>query len=64
MGELVFEVTQEVDGGYRAECLTVDIFTQGDSWKELRTNVREVVRAYFFDGGIPESIVLAPCAGC
>jgi len=49
MAELIFEVTQEADGGYCAECLTVDIFTQGDTWDDLRSNVREAVRAYFFD---------------
>ena len=36
MDELVFEVMQEPDGGYRAECLTENIFTQADSWPELR----------------------------
>ncbi len=54
MAELIFEVTQEADGGYCAECLTVDIFTQADTWEELRTNVRESARAYLFDGAIPE----------
>ena len=54
MAELVFEVTQESDGGYCAECLTLDIFTQADTWDELRANVREAVQAYFFDGSIPE----------
>ncbi|HEY1755604.1 MAG TPA: hypothetical protein VGG72_09435 [Bryobacteraceae bacterium] len=58
MSESVFEVTQEADGGYCAECLTVEIFTQGDSWDELRKNVREAVRGYFFDGPVPDSIRL------
>jgi hypothetical protein len=51
MAELVFEVTQESDGGYCAECLRLDIFTQADTWNDLRTNVREAVKAYCFDGG-------------
>ena len=58
MAELVFEVTQEADGGYCAECLTLDIFTQADTWDELRVNVREAVRAYFFDRAIPERVRL------
>jgi predicted RNase H-like HicB family nuclease len=62
MAELIFEVTQETDGGYSAECLTLDIFAQGDTWHELRSNVREAVRAYFFayliDGPIPERVRL------
>ena len=49
MQELVFEVTQEANGGYCAECLTENIFTQGDSWEALRQNVIEAVRGFFFD---------------
>ena len=49
MNELVFEVTQEPDGGFVAECLTDPIFTQADTWEELRHNVREAAAAYFFD---------------
>ncbi|MEI7940057.1 MAG: 2-phospho-L-lactate guanylyltransferase, partial [Verrucomicrobiota bacterium] len=30
--EIVFTVTQESDGGFVAECLSQDIFTQGDTW--------------------------------
>jgi len=49
MNELVFEVTQEGDGGYCAECLTESIVTEGNTWNELRANVREAVRGYYFD---------------
>ena len=56
--ELVFSVTQEADGGYVAECLSHDIFTQGDSWNELGDNVREAVSAYFFDQPKPARIRL------
>lgn len=58
MNEIVFEVTQESDGGYCAECLTEDVFTQGDTWEELRDNVRDAVGAYFFDRPKPTSIRL------
>lgn len=58
MNEIVFEVTQEADGRYRAECLTQGIFTQGDTWVELRTNVKEAVRAYYFDLPKPDSVRL------
>ncbi len=49
MSELVFEVVQESEGGYCAECLTEDIFTQAETWDELRTNAAEATAAYFFD---------------
>jgi hypothetical protein len=45
MAEIVFEVTQEADGGLVAECLSEDIFTQAGSWDELRGNVKEEVAA-------------------
>jgi predicted RNase H-like HicB family nuclease len=49
MSELIFEVTQESDGGFVAECLTESIVTQADTWEQLRTQVREAVTGYFFD---------------
>ena len=56
--EVVFEVTQEADGGYVAECLTEPIVTQADSWDELRGEVRDAVRAYWYDGEPPRQIRL------
>ena len=49
MNELVFAVTQEGDGGYCAECLSESIATEGNTWEELRDNVREAVRGFYFD---------------
>lgn len=57
MSELVFEVNTG-DGGYCAECLIAEIFTQGDTWDDLRANVREAVRAFFFDASPPDRIRL------
>lgn len=56
--ELVFTVTQEADGGFVAECLSHDIFTEGDTWEELRANVREAVAGYFFDQQKPSLVRL------
>lgn len=46
---IVFEISQEEDGGFVAECLTEDIFTQGDTWEELKTNINEAVKGFYFD---------------
>lgn len=56
--EIVFSVTQEADGGYVAECLSHDIFTQGDSWEQHRANVKEAVAGYFFYQPKPKAIRL------
>jgi predicted RNase H-like HicB family nuclease len=56
--EIVFEITQDSDGGFSAECLTEPIFTQGDTWDQLRANVKEAVLAYHFDSPAPAHIRL------
>jgi len=58
MDELIFEVTQEGDGGFVAECLTEPIFTQADTWAELRTQVRDAVHTRSFDHPVPEQVRL------
>lgn len=52
MAEPVFEIVQEADSAYCAECLTENIFTEGDTWDELRANVLEAPAAYFFDAAL------------
>jgi hypothetical protein len=60
IAELAFEIVQEADGGYCSECLTESIFTEGDTWDELRRNVREATSAFFFDRPGPDWIRLHP----
>ncbi len=58
MHELVFQGTQEVDGGFVAEALGESIFTEADTWDQLRANVREAVTAFYFDRPAPRRIRL------
>lgn len=56
--ELVFDVNQDADGGFVAECLSENRVTQGDTWKELRANLKDAVEAFFFDGPKPVAVRL------
>jgi hypothetical protein len=58
IGDLVFEVIQEANGGFVAECLAESIVNQADTWEGLRANVKDAVAGYFFDGPKPRSIRL------
>ena len=58
MRELVFEVTQEEDGGYCARAIGEGIFTQGDTWEELKEMVLDATKGYFFDSKPPDLIRL------
>jgi hypothetical protein len=50
-------VIQKADGGFCAECLTESIVTEGNSWKELRQNVKDVVKVFYF--GQPDKLPAA-----
>lgn len=58
MKEIVFEIAQDADGGFTAEAIGESIFTRADSWHELKANVLEAVRAFYFDSAPPASIRL------
>lgn len=58
MNEIVFEVIQEADGGFVAECLTDAIFSQADTWDDLRREVLDAVNAHYFDRPKPKSVRL------
>ena len=58
MKEIVFQIAQDADGGYTAEAIGESIFTQADTWEELKVNVREAVQAFYFDSAPPASIRL------
>lgn len=47
--ELIFEVRDAEEGGYWARALGQSVYTQGESWDELRRNVLEAVRLHFDD---------------
>jgi hypothetical protein len=58
MKEIIFEVTQEADGGYTAEAIGESIFTEADNWGDLLANAIEAVQAFYFDSEPPSSIRL------
>jgi hypothetical protein len=58
MSEIVFDVVREEDGGYSAKAVGQPIFTQGDTWEELRTMALDAVKCHFEEGEVPASIRL------
>lgn len=56
--EIVFEVTEGVEGGYDARTLGYSIFTQGHDWDDLKAMIQDAVLCHFGDDEMPESIRL------
>lgn len=55
--ELIFEIRDAEEGGYFARALGHAIFTQGDTWDELRANVLEATTLHFEDAPARPSFV-------
>ncbi len=45
--ELIFLVEEDPEGGYIARALGYSIFTEADSWEELKEAVRDATRCHF-----------------
>ena len=58
MNELVFEVTEAVEGGYDARAVGHSIFTQGSDWADLKAMVKDAVLCHFDDDELPAAIRL------
>lgn len=49
MVEIIFMVKESDEGGYEASALGHAIFTEADTWEELKINVREATLCHFDD---------------
>ena len=56
--EIIFEVTEAVEGGYDARALGHSIFTQGEDWDDLKAMVRDAVLCHFDGENMPRVIRL------
>ena len=56
--EIIFEVTESMEGGYDARALGYSIFTQGDDWPELKAMARDAVLCHFDETDVPRVIRL------
>lgn len=55
--ELIFEVRDAEEGGYCARALGHAIFTQADTWEQLRTNVVEAASLHFEEAPTHPSLI-------
>ena len=56
--EIIFEVTEAIEGGYNARALGYSIFTQGEDWADLKAMVTEAMLCHFDDESMPEAFRL------
>jgi hypothetical protein len=56
--EIIFLVEEPPEGGYTARALGHAIFTEADTWEELRGAVQDAVRCHFGDADRPSVVRL------
>ena len=56
--EIVFEVTEAVDGAYDARALGYSIYTPGENWDDLKEMARDAVLCHSDEDGSPHVIRL------
>ena len=49
MNEIIFIINESPEGGYEAEALNLSLFTEGETWQELKENIIEAVSCHFDD---------------
>ena len=51
--EIIFLVERAPEGGYTARALGYSIFTEADTWDELKTAIQDAVRVHFDEENKP-----------
>jgi hypothetical protein len=56
--EVIFLIEEAPEGGFIAKALGYSIFTEADTWDELREAIRDAVDCHFEPGEMPPVIRL------
>jgi hypothetical protein len=58
MKQIVFEVVESPEGGFEAVALGHRIYTQGETWEDLKAMTQDAVRCHFEEPDRPAMIRL------
>lgn len=58
MNEIIFLIEESVEGGYEARAMGYSIFTEGETYEEIKENIKEAIKCHFEEGEAPHIIRL------
>jgi hypothetical protein len=58
MSEIVFLVEEAPEGGFIARALGYSIYTEADSWDELKIAIQDAITCHFDEGQKPKVVRL------
>jgi predicted RNase H-like HicB family nuclease len=56
--EIIFLIEESLDGGFEAKALGYPIFTEADSYEELKESIKDAVQCHFEEENMPKMIRL------
>jgi len=56
--EIIFLIEESVDGGYEAKAIGHSIFTEGETYEEVKENIKEAVKCHFEENETPQIVRL------
>ena len=56
INEIIFNVTESLDGGYEAQAVGHSIYTQCDEYSMLHETLRDAVKCHFDEEKMPSQI--------
>ena len=56
--EIIFIVEESLDGGYEAKALEYSIYTQAESYEEIKELIKDAVKCHFSSDSMPHIIRL------
>jgi hypothetical protein len=54
--EIIFLVEESSEGGYEAKALGHSIFTEAETFEELKDSIKDAVHCHFEDSNLPKMI--------
>jgi len=56
MTEIVFVVEEAAEGGFTARALGYSIYTEADTWEELKTAIQDAISCHFDEKDRPRVV--------
>lgn len=56
--EIIFQVEESIEGGYEARALGYSIFTEAETYEEMKEAIRDAIECHFNDDDMPQIIRL------
>ena len=51
--EIIFLIEESIEGGYEARAIGQSIFTEGETYEEIKMNIKDAIKCHFEEDNMP-----------